>query len=116
MDILEIIKNSWEGLVALGAKDLSEVLKNYATIGAFIVGGFWAYLTFVRKREKYPRANVTHRIIQKKIDDKRMLLRVTIDIHNTGITVIHLDRRFVRVHKMVPWPIKALKLVCLKNV
>jgi len=115
MDILEIIKNSWEGMVELGAKDLSEVLKNYATIGAFIIGGFWVYLTFVRKREKYPCANVTHRIIHKNIDDKRIFLKVTIDIHNTGATVMYLDKRFVRVHQMVPWPMEALELVCLKK-
>lgn len=115
MDILEIIKNSWEGMVELEAKDLSEVLKNYATIGAFIIGGFWVYLTFVRKREKYPRANVTHRIIHKKIDDKRILLKVTIDIHNTGATVMHIDRRLVRVQQMVPWPMVSLGPVCLKK-
>ncbi len=115
MDILEIIKNRWEGIVALGAKDLSEVLKNYATVGAFIIGGFWVYLTFVRKREKYPRANVTHRIIHKNIDDKKVLLKVTIDIHNTGATVMHLDRRLVRVQQMIPWPMAALEPVCLKK-
>jgi len=115
MDILEFIKKSWEGMVTLGSKDLSEVLKNYATCGAFIIGAFWAYLTFVRKREKYPRANVIHRIIHKKIDDKRILLKVTIDIHNIGATVMHLDRRLIRIQQMVPWPMLSLKPVFLKK-
>jgi hypothetical protein len=115
MDILDIIKNSWEGMVKLGAKDLSEVLKNYATIVAFIIGGIWVYITFIRKREKYPRANVIHRVIHKNIDDKRILLKVMIDIHNTGGTMMHLNRRLVRIQRMVPWPIEALKPVCLKK-
>lgn len=102
-------------LIGSNAKDISEIIRNYATCIAFAVAGFWAYLTFVRKREKYPRANVTHRIIHKKIDDKRILLKVTIDIHNTGATVMHLDRRLVRVQQMFPWPMADLELVCLKK-
>jgi len=115
MDILEIIKNGWEGIVALGAKDLSEVLKNYATFGVFIIGGFWAYLTFIRKREKYPCANLNHKIIHRKLDDNKIFLRVTVEIHNNGITIMYLDRKLVRVQQMIPWPKEALELIAKKE-
>lgn len=110
MDILEIIKNSWEGMAALGVKDLSEVLKNYATIGAFVLGGFWAYIAFIRKREKYPRASISHEIIHKKIDDK-ILLRVGVCICNDGDTIMSLSRKLVRIQQMIPCSDNILKTI-----
>ncbi len=92
-------------------KDISEIVKNYSTFAAVIIGGLWTYAAFARRREKYPRAKVSHRILHRKIDDGRVFLKVVVVIQNIGEVMISLDRRFVRVQKMIPWPTEAMKPV-----
>lgn len=46
-------------------KTFFEILESALTGIAIIVGGFWTYKMFVKKREKYPRASINHCIIEK---------------------------------------------------
>jgi len=94
--------------IGLNANNISEIAKNYATCIAVIIGGFWAYLTFIRKREKYPSADIRHTIMNKRLDDNRMFLKVIVGVNNRGATVMNLDRRLVRIQQMIPWPTEAL--------
>lgn len=111
MDMVQFLKTSWQTIADINPKDLSEVIKNYVTILAYVIGGFWVYLTFIRKRESYPRLNVDHRVISKRVSDKKIFLKVMIDLVNKGNTVIYLEKRLVRIQKILPWPIEKLKKI-----
>ncbi len=92
-------------------KDVSEIVKNYGTFAAVIIGGIWTWAAFKRRREKYPNAKVSHTILHRRIDDRRVFLKVVVIIQNTGEVMISLDRRLVRVQQMIPWPTEAMKPV-----
>jgi hypothetical protein len=85
-------------------KDQSEIVKNYTTCAAILIGGIWGYITFIRNRQKYPRANIKHMIKHRHIDDRRVLLRITIAVENKGDVIISLDKGEVWIQQMVPWP------------
>ncbi len=111
MGIIEMLRCIWGEIAKLDSKELSEVVKNYATCVAYIIGGFWVYLAFIRKREKYPRVEVSHRIINKRVNGDKILLKVVVDIKNKGATVVCLEKRLVRVQKMIPWPKERLEKI-----
>lgn len=80
-----------------------------ATITAIVVGGIWAYLLFVRRRQKYPRAALTHHIVHRRIShdelpDDKVLLRVGLVIENPGEVLLSLISGETRVQQIEPWP------------
>jgi len=95
----------------LGAKDISEIIKNYVTCLTFLIGAVWAYMAFIRKRENYPCASVSHRLMHRRIDENRVFLKVIVDIKNEGDVMISLERKLVRVQQMIPWTSEALESV-----
>jgi flagellar biogenesis protein FliO len=46
-------------------KDIADVIQALFTSLAFIIGGAWTYLLFVRKRQRFPRAKIEHQITQR---------------------------------------------------
>ncbi len=89
------------------AASLTEVLEGLAhlfTVVAIVVGGIWTYLLFVRTRQRYPRANLTHRITHRKVSDDHMLLRVGLTVVNQGEVLLTLGAGETWVQRMVPWP------------
>ncbi len=80
-----------------------------ATIAAIVVGGIWAYLLFIRRRQKYPRAALTHHIVHRRIShdelpDDKVLLRVGLVIENPGEVLLSLISGETRVQQVEPWP------------
>ena len=78
---------------------------------AIVVGGIWTYILFVRKRQKYPRANITHGVEHWPIADGKTLLRVTVNISNECEILLPLVSGFTRVQQMMPWPPKLLESI-----
>ena len=78
---------------------------------AIVVGGIWTYILFVRKRQKYPRANITHRVEHWPVSDGKTLLRVTVNISNEGEILLSLVSGFTRVQQMMPWPPELLEFI-----
>jgi len=78
---------------------------------AIVVGGIWTYILFVRKRQKYPRANITHRVEHLPISDGKTLLRVVVNISNEGEILLSLVSGFTRVQQMMPWPPELLESI-----
>jgi hypothetical protein len=70
--------------------------------GAIIVGGLWAYMLFVRGRQKYPRASLTHQIMHKPLNEEKGLLRVKTQISNPGVIVLRMTHARVEVQQVLP--------------
>jgi hypothetical protein len=81
-----------------------EVAEGIATILAIVVGGIWSYMLFVRTRQKYPRASVTHRITHRPLDSERQLVVVDVILHNTGEVLLSLESSETRVQEVLPLP------------
>lgn len=75
-----------------------------ATLLAIIVGGAWTYRTFVRTRQKYPRATVTHLIQDKQIARDMVLLHLTEIIENRGEVLLPVPFVITRVQQVLPLP------------
>jgi hypothetical protein len=85
-------------------KDIFEILKNVATIMAMIVGAIWGYMLFVKKRQKYPCANISHQITHRSIDDQKFLLNVEVLISNVGTVLLSLVSAEIRILQVLPPP------------
>lgn len=72
-------------------KDAFLAVQALATIGAVMVGAGWAYFTFRRKREKFPRAEITHKFDAFDIEESKRWLRVELTLKNIGESVIDVE-------------------------
>jgi hypothetical protein len=92
-------------------KDIAEVLQAIATVIALMLGGAWSYMLFVKKRQKFPRANITHKIFHKPISTDKVLLNVTAEISNTGDVLLSLLSGTTRVQQVLPLSPEILKTI-----
>lgn len=95
MSVFEWLKDE-ENLVVL------RVIQSLFTILAIIVGGIWTYMLFVKRRQRYPRANITQQIEHYPLSDRKVLLRVALRICNEGEILLSLVSGFARVQQMIP--------------
>lgn len=96
-------------------KDAFDALKSLATILAFFVGGFWTWLLFVSKRERFPRASVTQDVSVWDISDKHRLVRVHIVVKNEGDVLLCMSKGHTWLQQMKPWPEQLLKAIADGN-
>jgi hypothetical protein len=54
----------------------SEVFANTATGFGIIVAGIWAYLRFIRQRDKFPKAELAHRVESHRVSKDRLSRRL----------------------------------------
>lgn len=83
---------------------LFTILKNFAAAIAIVVGGAWTYMLFVKKRQKYPRANVIHNITHKPLSDKKVLLHIKVLVTNIGDVLLSLILLETRISLILPLP------------
>jgi hypothetical protein len=83
-------------------KDNADILQTYCTIAAIIFGGIWTWILFIKNRQIYPRACITHNIYHKEIVDGKLLLRITIMVSNTGNVLLSLKSLETRIQQIVP--------------
>lgn len=83
-------------------KDIAAGIESIVTAIGIIVGGYWSYMLFVKQRQKYPRAVITHKIIHKSISDGKVLLNVCATISNIGGVLLSLDHIQTRVQQIRP--------------
>ena len=85
-------------------KSLVEALESIAKLIALAAAGWWTFVLFVQKREKYPRARTTHSLVLlDKIDGYR-LLRLAVKIENLGNVLIELRSGSVSIQAVRPLP------------
>lgn len=85
-------------------ESLSSSAESIATIIALIIGAWWTYLIFVRKREKYPRAKTTHSLLSLGEVAGKTLVRVSVKVENVGDVLLSLTTGLVRIQIMRPVP------------
>lgn len=83
-------------------KDWVDIAQSVVTIVAVIVGGLWTYDVFIKERHDYPHANVEQKITHLTLPDKENLLRVGLDLTNTGNSLMAIDQSIVRVQQILP--------------
>lgn len=83
-------------------EQMVRIARDAATVIALIVGGAWTYWLFVQNRQKYPRATIRHRIRHWRIGEGKMLLRVDVQIRNSGKVLISLVESRTTVQQVLP--------------
>lgn len=84
-------------------KDGAAATASTFTVASLVVGGLWGYLLFVRKRQRFPRANVEHQIMDWLIEDRRML-RAVIRVTNLGEVIVRVRTIRAAVTQVFPTP------------
>jgi hypothetical protein len=79
-----------------------EILELALTSIAIIIGGIWTYNKFVKKREKFPRASINHRIIERDLDNKKKLVHLFVEIKNIGEVLLSIVCYDIRINKVIP--------------
>lgn len=85
-------------------KDIVTVIQTVVTTIAIFVAGFWTYFVFVKKRQRFPRASISHNIFYKDISGGKLFLNVKTAISNTGDVLLCLESGVVRVQQILPVP------------
>jgi hypothetical protein len=94
-----------------GLKDLAGSIEALITAIGIVVGGVWAYLLFVRKRQKYQRAKVEQSLFHRLVSPQHRLLRVTARISNAGDVLLSLVSCESRVQQLMPVTDELLKMI-----
>jgi hypothetical protein len=90
-------------------KDAFASLESAFKIIGIILAGIWTYLLFVRSREKFPRADLKHRIEFWDISEQERLIRVVLVIKNESDVLLRLFEGETWIQQMKPWPIEAIE-------
>ena len=85
-------------------KEITDIVQSLATVLAFIAGGFWSYRLFVQRRQKYPRAEISHNVTNVRLTHDKILLNVIVNISNTGDVLLSLDSAETRIQQILPLP------------
>lgn len=92
-------------------KDIADIMQAFATVIALLIGGIWSYMLFVKKRQRYPRASITHQISHRPMSNSKIILNVTTIISNTGDVLLSLVSGLTRVQQMLPLSTEILKSI-----
>lgn len=78
------------------------IIQSLVVIIGIIIGGWWTWFLFIKNRQKYPRANMTHEISHIRLSEEKILLRVAVNISNIGSVIISLIKCDIRVSQILP--------------
>lgn len=73
-------------------KDIAQIVQTIVTVIAIFIDGLWSYRLFVKKRQIYPRASLTHRITALRLTDKATLLNIVVTVANLGDVLISIEK------------------------
>jgi hypothetical protein len=105
LDILEIqVADLNKKMNTSKVREYVDIIQSAFTVIALIVGGIWSYWLFVQNRQKYPRANIAHRIAHRHIANGKLLLHVNVIISNTGDVLLSLIHLETRIQQVLPLP------------
>lgn len=100
----------------IDAMGWSSILQSLATTIAIFIAGFWTYRLFIQRRQRYPRAKITHLLLFRiPIGGEKVVLRVTVRIENSGEVLLKLASGRVWVQQVQPLPPHFLKEVDRTN-
>lgn len=87
---------------------LSDVVASIASIEslvkliALLMGGIWSYHLFLRYRNSYPRATITHEVTVNNLPCRQLLLTVGVTIRNDGKVLLPLTFTETWVRQLLP--------------
>lgn len=102
------------GTLTLSLDDLlklGEFAESFFTVLGIIAAGWWAWHHYTIRRERYPRAAVSHSTHSTQLSDGRSILRVVAKLTNIGNVVVRLRYARTFVQKFVPVPSEIEQLV-----
>ena len=80
-------------------KDTAAAVQSTFTVGAIIAAAFWFY----RRRQRFPRANVTHQISHWRAANS-FILHTLVRIENVGEVALRLVGVSIRAQRVLPIP------------
>ncbi len=90
------------GFSADDLKGLAEIVRNLVESIGLVVGGFWAYLKFIKKREHCPCAEIGHSLERYTLTGDKNLVHLDVRFKNCGETLLSLSRLEVRLQQILP--------------
>jgi len=81
----------------------SSLFATFLTPIGILTAGLWAYLVFVRTRQKYPRLNLKLEELVRRIDENRILVRIGVHLENVGAVLADLNHIRVWIQQLEPW-------------
>jgi hypothetical protein len=88
-------------------KSWSDVIANAAQVAAILVGGWWAYTKFIRRREEWPRVSVEQVVNRRVLGPQQTLIRVAVKAKNAGTVLVEVDDVRVDVYQVLPLTVEA---------
>jgi len=73
------------------------------------VGVAFSIYLFRQKREKYPRANISHHVNTLQIDDNKTLLNIIVLMENIGDALININSARTSIAQILPAPDELIK-------
>jgi len=83
-------------------KEKLEIAQAIVTTAAVIVGGWWTYSLFIKEREEFPHANIELKLSHVALSDQANLLRVGIELTNSGKSLMKIGKSIIRVQQILP--------------
>jgi len=82
--------------------DVAKAIEAIATTLALGLGGLWTWLLFVRHRQRYPRAKVSHEVQHRRLVSGGILLHITVTLENNGDVLLGAVGYLLRVQQVLP--------------
>jgi hypothetical protein len=86
-------------------ENIAAALESCFTIIALFVGAYWTWHLFVRKREDYPRARISHTVRVIAGEGRVKLVRLAFVIENNGTVLLPLAKIEIKVQQLKPLPV-----------
>ena len=80
----------------------AKILESWAKIFGLIVAAAWGWLIFIKKRQKYPRANISHQIEERRLTPEKTLIRLSVEIKNIGDVLVEISSGEAWVQRVRP--------------
>lgn len=81
-----------------------QAIQSFATVLAFVLGGWWTWSTFIRSRQRYPKVKLSYSFEQYPVDSAWRLVRVSLKIENQSNVLIKPRTVDTRLNQLKPWP------------
>ena len=95
-------------------KGAASTLESLAKVVALAVAGWWTWQTYIRKRVRFPSANVEHRISHWE-DAGLKFLHVTVRMTNTGNVLIPIAEGCTWIQQITPLPLDVAEAVAAQK-
>lgn len=83
-------------------KTLAETIQAFVTSLGLLAAGLWSYLLFVKRRQRFPRAELRHEVALIRPSPTHTILHVKATLRNVGDVLIRVVSARVHVGRVLP--------------